>query len=149
MGTGCSPPLPALPRNPEHQCGMVQLADLDQHSPGASCVSAGEGADRASSCPNRCSLRNHKVPGCIRNCLEAGASCRCPTLMNHTLSGPGVPNGRVTTEMPTESCPGMHLPPHHTIPARQGLNRHLSHCLRGISKPLPNIIKNVFNHLIA
>lgn len=91
---------------------------------GPLCVSAGEGADSASSCPNRCSLRNHNVPGCIRNCLEAGASCRCPTLMNHTLSGPGVPNGWVNAEMPGESCPGMHLPPHHAILARQGLSRH-------------------------
>lgn len=104
--------------------GMVQLADLSRHNPGASCVSAQEGADRASSCPNRCSLRNHKVPGCIRNCLEPRVSCRCPTPMNHTLSGPGVPNGWVPAEMPRESCPGMHLPPHHAIPARQGLSRH-------------------------
>ena len=63
-------------------------------------------------------------PRCVRNCLEAGASCRCPALMNHTLSGLGVPNGRATTKMPPEPCPGMHPPPHHTILARRGLSRH-------------------------
>lgn len=63
-------------------------------------------------------------PRCVRNCLGAGASCRCPALMNHTLSGLGVPNGWVTAEMPGDPCPGMHPPPHHTIPARRGLSRH-------------------------
>lgn len=47
-----------------------------------------------------------------------------PLLMNHTLSGLGVPNGRMTAETHGETCPGMHPPPHHTIPDRQGLSRH-------------------------
>lgn len=33
--------------------------------------------------------------------------------------------------------------------ARKGLSGHSSPCLRDVSKPLPNIIKNAFNHLIA
>lgn len=44
-------------------------------------------------------------PRCVRNCLEAGASCRCPALMNHTLSGLGVPNGWDPTKMLPQDAP--------------------------------------------
>lgn len=59
-------------------------------------------------------------PRCVRNCLEARASCRCPALMNHTLSGLGVPNGRGDHRAAWRALPrrAPASPPHHPSQAR-------------------------------